>query len=234
MDSPILSNIQGKDLDKAGPGQGPGCAGTAGRMEESEYGDHSQNSLILQEGRSSLSVGPFPMSPFNTYTCVLNLTGSRQKGHKNALKHAEHMAAVAADPIRLRFLNKSIGDSATLVETMLFLLQGSSENDAIPFLLRAWNDGNKILVHCQEGTSRAPTVAAALIIALHRQGGCMLLADRLARGLSLAQAALEVVRERRPGIQPNAGFLVALERFATAPTAASQEEREEEVEVLEC
>ena len=60
--------------------------------------------------------------------------------------------------------------------------------------------GNKVLVHCQGGISRSPTLVIAYLVQK--------------KNLTLGNS-FELVREKRPIIDPNEGFLYQLkERFS--------------------
>ena len=190
---------------------------------------HAHKSLILVDGTSSLWVGPFPSaSPFvfGERLALCDLTGSEKQA---PAAHAAAWKAVAEDPVNRRYMNKPVGDHPMARDLMLSHLKmgnGDPTTRLLPWLLRAWDDGFSIYLHCMEGTSRAPTVACALLIALHKRvaasGGSGVLAGALAGGGGLADAALRFVRQARPLAQPNEGFLEALATFA-GPEGAKEE-----------
>ena len=70
---------------------------------------------------------------------------------------------------------------------------------ALLFIDRAVNAGGKVLVHCLQGRSRAPTLACAYLIWKF--------------GLAAA-SALDFVRKVQPEIDPNLGFVSQLETLS--------------------
>lgn len=81
-------------------------------------------------------------------------------------------------------------------------------NQAIPFITMATSEGNKCLIHCQEGVNRAPTVTTCYLM--------------LNRGYSLADA-FRLVRQQRPVAYPNIGYwaeMIEMEGGRTVPLAA--------------
>ena len=70
--------------------------------------------------------------------------------------------------------------------------------DAVRRLTASKELGHKVLVHCQRGVSRSPTVVVAFFM--------------YGQGLSLQQA-LQLAKERRPIVKPNKGFLRQLEEL---------------------
>eukprot|EP01065_Artemidia_motanka_P051811 TRINITY_DN9195_c0_g1_i1.p1 TRINITY_DN9195_c0_g1~~TRINITY_DN9195_c0_g1_i1.p1 ORF type:complete len:270 (+),score=57.99 TRINITY_DN9195_c0_g1_i1:68-877(+) len=86
----------------------------------------------------------------------------------------------------------------------LNLLDHSDENiaqaffPAAEFTQRVTESGRGVLVHCRSGVSRAPTVAAAILMLLKGKG---------------AQTAQELLSDARPQASMNVGFGQALEDF---------------------
>ncbi len=152
--------------------------------------------------------GGFPPSdPFeapDSFTAVLDLTGAKV----NIEARKRYKSTAEASSGRLLFRQQGVGDHA--LAPMDQLLGGST--DVLTYLLDAWDSGKKILVHCQQGVSRAPTVAAAFLVKLHMRSEGRLL--QTAGGVGLHTAALNLVRKGRPFIQPNPGFMGVLENFA--------------------
>ncbi|EGD81038.1 hypothetical protein PTSG_10981 [Salpingoeca rosetta] len=70
-------------------------------------------------------------------------------------------------------------------------------DDCLAFLCRAKKDSERVLIHCKMGMSRSP--ALVILWLMHKHN------------LSLREAT-ELVRERRPYINPNPGFLLQLGR----------------------
>jgi protein-tyrosine phosphatase len=68
------------------------------------------------------------------------------------------------------------------------------------FLARSRREGKNCLVHCAWGVSRSAAVVLAFLMAYHE--------------LTLDQA-LALLKEKRPVIQPNAGFVAALKEYET-------------------
>jgi hypothetical protein len=162
--------------------------------------EDKDNSFIFCEGKSSLFCGGFPPSdPFeapDSFTAVLDLTGAKV----NIEARKRYKSTAEASSGRLLFRQQGVGDHA--LAPMDQLLGGST--DVLTYLLDAWDSGKKILVHCQQGVSRAPTVAAAFLVKLHMRSEGRLL--QTAGGVGLHTAALNLVRKGRPFIQPNPGF----------------------------
>ena len=75
------------------------------------------------------------------------------------------------------------------------------------FIANALADGGTVLVHCHMGKSRSATLIAAYLIA--------------ERSLNL-DAALELVRQARPGIAPNSGFMRGLRQYEKRLASASR------------
>ncbi len=61
------------------------------------------------------------------------------------------------------------------------------------------SSGQHVLVHCQEGRSRSPSVVAGYLIKYQRMTDT---------------AALELIRQKRPYADPHGGFLAQLEDYA--------------------
>ncbi|KAJ4488368.1 protein-tyrosine phosphatase-like protein [Lentinula aciculospora] len=71
--------------------------------------------------------------------------------------------------------------------------------EACQFIQNALDEGGRVLVHCMMGVSRSATVLSAFLMQ--------------SRKLCSTQA-LELIRTRRPCVQPNYGFLKQLNAFA--------------------
>lgn len=69
---------------------------------------------------------------------------------------------------------------------------------ALAFLAEAERSGGNVVVYCQKGISRSPTVVAAFLM----------IADRLA-----SDTAMDHLRRRRPIVNPNVHFLLQLRAF---------------------
>ena len=164
----------------------------------------------------SLTVGAFPTTnPFTSgsFTAVLDLTRSRRHAPARRAAAAAAAASAGAPPgagggaPRLLYLRCPMEDCASSMQRMLDALQAT----LLPFLLEAWRGGCRVLVHCEKGVSRSPTVAAALIMALHQAGALLEAADVAARGL--ARAALSFVKGKRRVARPNKGFRRVLRKL---------------------
>ncbi|KAJ3754508.1 protein-tyrosine phosphatase-like protein [Lentinula raphanica] len=70
--------------------------------------------------------------------------------------------------------------------------------ESCQFIQQALDDGGRVLVHCVMGVSRSATVLSAFLMQ--------------SRHLTPSQA-LELIRTRRPCVQPNYGFLKQLDAF---------------------
>jgi protein-tyrosine phosphatase len=106
---------------------------------------------------------------------------------------APHLGIVDSDVNGKRVINIGIFDSPD--EPMLDILK-----DVMPRLLELPND-TRILFHCHAGISRSTTIATAY------------LSKRF--GLTLNQT-LDFIRSKRHIIQPNPGFIKALDAFLTS------------------
>lgn len=71
-------------------------------------------------------------------------------------------------------------------------------NECLPFVFKAVESRNNVLIHCNAGVSRTSMVAIAFL--MHYK--CMTYED-----------AYNLVKEKRPAIQPNAGFKQQLIKF---------------------
>lgn len=71
-------------------------------------------------------------------------------------------------------------------------------DECFDFINEAKRDGGGVLVHCFAGRSRSGTIVVAYLMKQHR--------------MSLSQA-LELVRSKRPQVQPNYGFMMQLQNF---------------------
>ena len=69
---------------------------------------------------------------------------------------------------------------------------------AVTFIEDALQHGRNVLVNCHEGVSRSATVVAAYLMKKESVGPIV---------------ALEMLREKRPVVSPNAGFLLALDSW---------------------
>ncbi|KAA1473558.1 DSPc-domain-containing protein [Dentipellis sp. KUC8613] len=67
--------------------------------------------------------------------------------------------------------------------------------------------GRNVLVHCQQGVSRSPAVVIAYLIRKRGMG---------------YEAAAALVRQRRPCVKPNAGFVRCLKEWGAATQATAQ------------
>jgi len=70
--------------------------------------------------------------------------------------------------------------------------------DAISFIDEARDNNGKVLVHCQAGVSRSPTIVAAYLMARSRKS---------------LQEAFSFMREKRPIVAPNINFMGQLLEF---------------------
>ena len=77
------------------------------------------------------------------------------------------------------------------------------------FIGEAIARNGRVLIHCQQGKSRSPTVACAYLIWHHR----------LTVGV-----ALEMIRKVQPGIDPNLGFVSQLQEFSNLMESRKAEE----------
>ncbi|RCI01401.1 dual specificity phosphatase 12 [Rhizopus stolonifer] len=66
------------------------------------------------------------------------------------------------------------------------------------FIQEAYKEGGRILIHCQAGVSRSPTVLAA----------CLMKSKKIKR-----DDALAIIRQKRPSIAPNDGFMEQLSLY---------------------
>jgi len=86
-------------------------------------------------------------------------------------------------------------------------LQSALETGA-DFIATALDTGGTVLVHCHRGISRSPTVAVAYLVRAHEL---------------TADTVFEQMRAKRPIIDPNLGYMIALqewERGVLPPTKA--------------
>ncbi|KAN0130133.1 hypothetical protein V8E53_012078 [Lactarius tabidus] len=81
---------------------------------------------------------------------------------------------------------------------------------AITFIQGELDKDRGLLVHCQAGTSRSATVAAAYIM--------------YSQSLD-ASAAIDLIRKARPNVSPNAGFMAQLEIFHQASYKVSRRDK---------
>ncbi|KAJ7247897.1 hypothetical protein B0H12DRAFT_1186698 [Mycena haematopus] len=105
----------------------------------------------------------------------------------------------------------------TISETFVrhqILLDDTEETDvlvhfipAITFIQAELDKGRGVLVHCQAGMSRSVTIVAAYLM--------------YTRNID-TQAALDIIRQARPNIDPNPGFLQQLEIFHQASFSISR------------
>lgn len=94
-------------------------------------------------------------------------------------------------PEQICCLHVDVGDQATEDISRYFV-------EACDFIEKAKVEGHGVLVHCTMGMSRSCTIVLAYLVR-HR-------------GMSLAQA-LSHVKERRPVVSPNPGFMAQLVEF---------------------
>jgi dual specificity phosphatase 12 len=81
---------------------------------------------------------------------------------------------------------------------------------SITFIQAELDKGKGILVHCQAGTSRSATIAAAYIMYSQNVD---------------ASTAIDLIRKVRSSISPNAGFIVQLEIFHQASFKVSRRDK---------
>ncbi|KAI0764561.1 hypothetical protein BD413DRAFT_673337 [Trametes elegans] len=89
---------------------------------------------------------------------------------------------------------------------------------AITFIQAELDKGHGVLVHCQAGMSRSVSIAAAYLM--------------VSQGLDPA-AALDVIRAKRPDVQPNEGFMRQLEIFYKASFKVSKHNKDTRMFYLE-
>ncbi|KAI9475934.1 MAG: protein-tyrosine phosphatase-like protein, partial [Benjaminiella poitrasii] len=68
-------------------------------------------------------------------------------------------------------------------------------DDAIDFIQATYKAGGRILIHCQAGVSRSPTILAA----------CLMKSKKITR-----DEALEIIKRKCPSIALNPGFMEQL------------------------
>ncbi|KAJ7666010.1 hypothetical protein DFH06DRAFT_1268219 [Mycena polygramma] len=108
----------------------------------------------------------------------------------------------------------------TISETFIrhqILLDDTQEEDvlvhfipAITFIQAELDKGRGVLVHCQAGMSRSVTIVAAYLMYTQNID---------------PQAALDIIRQARPNIDPNPGFLLQLEIFHKAAFKISRRDK---------
>mgnify|MGYP002880462897 CR=1 FL=1 len=131
------------------------------------------------------------------FTHVLNCSQGKGFGH---LDTDEAFYA----PHGLRFLGLAVADSERSNLKQFF-------EDAADYIHHALQkEGGKILVHCMEGFSRSPSIAAAYLIKYH--------------GMS-AHSALQQIRSKRE-VFPNPGFLKQLIAWETECNTTAQAKAE--------
>ncbi|KAJ7461746.1 hypothetical protein B0H11DRAFT_2055850 [Mycena galericulata] len=108
----------------------------------------------------------------------------------------------------------------TINETFIrhqILLDDTEEEDvlvhfipAITFIQAELDKGRGVLVHCQAGMSRSVTIVAAYLMYTQNID---------------TQSALDIIRQARPNIEPNPGFLYQLEIFHKASYKISRRDK---------
>ncbi|KAJ6558000.1 hypothetical protein B0H19DRAFT_125381 [Mycena capillaripes] len=108
----------------------------------------------------------------------------------------------------------------TINETFIrhqILIDDTEEQDvlvhfipAITFIQAELDKGRGVLVHCQAGMSRSVTIVAAYLM--------------YTKNID-TQSALEIIRQARPHIDPNPGFLLQLEIFHNAAFKISRRDK---------
>jgi len=78
------------------------------------------------------------------------------------------------------------------------LANSTGLTSALDFIQSAKDEGGKVLVHCNAGISRAPTVAILYLMKYE---------------LFSSEEALAAVKSVRPGVKPNQGFLRQIKEF---------------------
>ncbi|OSC96594.1 hypothetical protein PYCCODRAFT_1378886 [Trametes coccinea BRFM310] len=89
---------------------------------------------------------------------------------------------------------------------------------AITFIQAELDKGHGVLVHCQAGMSRSVAIVAAYLM--------------VSQGLD-PEGALAVIRQSRPDVQPNEGFMRQLEIFYKASFKVSKRDKETRMFYLE-
>ncbi|ORX54432.1 dual specificity protein phosphatase 12 [Hesseltinella vesiculosa] len=117
------------------------------------------------------------------------------KNHMELLDNKiSHIVAVGDFDLhhpKISYLNIAIEDLASENIIQHF-------DDSFDFIEQGRSQGTGVLVHCQAGMSRSVTVAAAYMM----------------RKANISyERALEMIRIRRPAVQPNEGFMVQLELY---------------------
>lgn len=145
--------------------------------------------------------------------------GSRASAHDQAIRLLEISAVVS-------LLDITIGQPVSPPKGVRHLLipildRGDADlNDAIgkalPFLFGELSQPKgRVLVHCEAGQSRSASIVMAALMADPRLMGCLDPAATIS-----ANDALAFVREQRPQVKPNDGFMQKLRTGSYPPMAS--------------
>jgi protein tyrosine/serine phosphatase len=134
----------------------------------------------------------FPWLYLGNAQDAVNYDGLRQKGIRFILNATKELHTPEAEEEGFQYLKLNLEDHADEPIADYF-------EQAFNFIEQARRQSQAVLVHCRRGISRSATIVIAYVMRYARK---------------TFEEAFEYVKQRREIINPNLGFVLALESFS--------------------
>ncbi|KAI8914932.1 protein-tyrosine phosphatase-like protein [Powellomyces hirtus] len=157
--------------------------------------------MQLSPGPSTI---PTPVEPVSVILPHLLLGSDALPQAKDGVEQLKALGVTHILNMAVEVENKAVDESG-LFEVKWCLAEDHAEHDiepvirdAVDWIAHASQPDNIVFVHCKAGRSRSATTVIAYLVVHHK----MRLRD-----------AYETVKQARPGVSPNLGFMLALLRI---------------------
>ncbi|KAJ3147945.1 hypothetical protein HDU89_005019 [Geranomyces variabilis] len=167
---------------------------------------HQQQQQFLQQLSPGPSTLPTPVEPVSVILPHLLLGSDALPQAKDAVEQLQELGVTHVLNMAVEVENKLVDESGKF-DVKWCLAEDHAEHDIEPAIREAvdWiaeahasNPSNIVFVHCKAGRSRSATTVIAYLVVHH--------------GMRLRDA-YETVKQARPGVSPNLGFMLALLRI---------------------
>ncbi|KAJ3170846.1 hypothetical protein HDU87_008674 [Geranomyces variabilis] len=167
---------------------------------------HQQQQQFFQQLSPGPSTLPTPVEPVSVILPHLLLGSDALPQAKDAVEQLQELGVTHVLNMAVEVENKLVDESGKF-DVKWCLAEDHAEHDIEPAIREAvdWiaeahaaNPSNIVFVHCKAGRSRSATTVIAYLVVHH--------------GMRLRDA-YETVKQARPGVSPNLGFMLALLRI---------------------
>ncbi|KAI8589574.1 hypothetical protein BDZ88DRAFT_497627 [Geranomyces variabilis] len=167
---------------------------------------HQQQQQFLQQLSPGPSTLPTPVEPVSVILPHLLLGSDALPQAKDAVEQLQELGVTHVLNMAVEVENKLVDESGKF-DVKWCLAEDHAEHDIEPAIREAvdWiaeahasSPSNIVFVHCKAGRSRSATTVIAYLVVHH--------------GMRLRDA-YETVKQARPGVSPNLGFMLALLRI---------------------